>query len=96
MACEGKKKREKKYEKNKKHETLTKLATNVTWLGFVGLKFLSDDGEVDLVCGQAQHDEISVGATQNMLRVGVVVWLGALLTDEVHDLVLSLPRDIGI
>jgi len=80
------------------------LAAERTGAGLVGLELLSDDGEVGLVGGQAQHDEIgcsvggklgqmttlfpvtsvgvqsetwrlTVGSTQAVVRVGVVVRL---------------------
>lgn len=38
---------------------MAQLSTESTRSGFVGLKLLSDDGEVWLVGGQAQHDQIS-------------------------------------
>ena len=75
---------------------LTQLATNFTWLRFVWLELLPDDGEVDLMGGQAQHNEICISSTQDMLGVGVMVWLGSLLADEVHDLVFPLTRHIGV
>lgn len=80
----------------KKTKILTQLAANVTGLGFVGLELLSDDGEVDLMRGQTQHDEVSVGTTEDMLGVGVVVRLGALLANVVHDLVFPLAGHVGI
>lgn len=38
---------------------MSQLPTERTRPGFVGLKLLSDDGEVWLVRGQTQHDQIS-------------------------------------
>ena len=55
-----------------------------------------DDGEVRLVGGEPEHDEVGVGAAQDVVRVGVVVGLRALPPDEVHDLVLALARHVGV
>ena len=57
---------------------------------------LAQDGEVRLVRREPEHDEIGVGAAQDVMRVGIVIGLGALPPDEVHDLVLALARNIGI
>ncbi|MPC12063.1 hypothetical protein E2C01_004740 [Portunus trituberculatus] len=96
VTCQGKKDDIQFYGRQEKQTCLTKLATDITWFGFVWFELLPDDGEVDLVGSQAQHDEVSVSATQHMLGVWVMVWLCSLLADEVHDLVLSLTRHIGI
>ena len=45
---------------------------------------------------QAQHDEICVGSVETVVGVRVMVWLTSLTTNEVHDLVLPLTRDVGI
>lgn len=74
----------------------TKLSTEITWLGFVGLELLSDDGEVGLVCCQSQHNEIGISPTKDMLGIGVMVWLCSLTPDKVHDLVFSLTWHICI
>ena len=70
-----------------------------------------DDSEVWLMSGKTKHDEISIGSTKHMLRVGIMVrgssllsekWeinvmhLARCLPDEVHDFVLSFSRNIGI
>lgn len=55
-----------------------------------------DDGEIRLMRGQTQHDEISICSTEAMPRVWIVAWTCALLTDEVHDLVFTFPRHIGV
>ncbi len=69
---------------------LTHLSTQITGPGFVGLELLSDDSEVRLVGGQAQHDQVSVGPAEDVVGVRVVVGLGALTTDEIHEFVLAL------
>lgn len=38
---------------------MTHLSAERTGAGLVGFKLLPDDGEVWLVCGKAQHDQIS-------------------------------------
>lgn len=38
---------------------VTQLSAECAGAGFVGFKLLSDDGEVWLVGGQAQHDQVS-------------------------------------
>ena len=70
-----------------------------------------DDSEVWLMSGKTNHDEISIGSTKHMLRVGIMVrgssllsekWeinvmhLARCLPDEVHDFVLSFSRNIGV
>lgn len=42
-----------------------------------------------LVRGQAQHDEVRIGAVKAVPGGGVVVGLTALMSDELHDLVLT-------
>ena len=45
-----------------------------------------DDSEVWLMSGKTKHDEISIGSTKHMLRVGIVVRGGSLLSEkEVGD-----------
>lgn len=51
---------------------------------------LTQDGKVSLVRRQAQHDEVSIQAVQDVACVGVEAWLCALLANERHDLVLAL------
>ena len=70
----------------------TYLRTYLTRLGLIGLELLPDNREVRLVCSQTQHYEIGIGATQAVMRVRVVVGLGALATDVVHDLVLAYTK----
>ena len=72
------------------------LPTEVAGSRLVGLELLSYYGEVGLVSCEPEHDEIGVGAAQDVVRVGVVVGLGALPPDEVHDLVLALAGNVGI
>ena len=62
----------------------------------IGAELLAYDGEVGLVRGQAEHDQVGVGAAQHVVRVRVVVGLGALSTYEVHGLVLALARHVGV
>lgn len=59
---------------------LTFLTADVAAPGLVGLELLTNDGEVGLVSGQAQHDEIGVCATQTVLRVGIVIRLSCNIT----------------
>ena len=75
---------------------VAELSANVAGARLVGLELLADDGEVGLVSGQAEHDEVGVGAAQHVARVGVVVRLGALAPDVVHDLVLALAGHVGV
>ena len=49
-----------------------------------------------LVRCKPEHDEIGVGAAQDVMSVGIVIGLSALPPDEVHDLVLALARNIGV
>ena len=72
------------------------LSAKVAWPRLIGLEFFPNDGEVRLVRRKPEHDEIGVGAAQDVMRVGIVIGLGALPPDEVHDLVLALARNIGI
>ena len=58
------------------------------WLSWFEL--LSEYGEVWLVYGQPQHDEMSVGPVEAVMGGGVVVRLTSLTTDVVHDLMLTL------
>ena len=46
--------------------------------------------------GQAQHDQVCVCATQDVLGLRVVVWGSPLPPDVVHDLVLTLARNVGV
>ena len=64
--------------------------------GLVGLELVPDDGEVWLVCGQPQHDEVGVRPTQAVVRVGVVVRLRPLSPYVVHDLVFPFPGRVGV
>lgn len=43
---------------------------------------------------QAQHDEVGVQAVETVARVDVVVGPAALVTDELHDFVLALARNL--
>ena len=72
------------------------LSTEVAGPWFVGLELLPYDGEVRLVSCKPEHDKIGVGAAQDVMRVGIVIGLSPLPPDEVHDLVLSLARNICI
>lgn len=60
------------------------------------LELLAEDGEVGLVGGQTQHDEVRVCPVQAVVRVRVVIGLAALAADVVHDLVLPLARHVGV
>lgn len=59
-------------------------------------KLLPEYGEVRLVCCQSQHDEIGISTIETMMSVGVVVRLTSLVTNEIHDLMFTLSRDVGI
>lgn len=54
---------------------LTELSADITGARLVGLELLANDGEVGLVCGQAQHYQVRVRSAQHVLRVWVVVRL---------------------
>lgn len=71
------------------HARLTHLPAQIARSRFVRFELLSDDGEVGFVCRQAKHDEIGVSATKNVLRVGIVIGLGALAANVIHDFVFA-------
>lgn len=58
-----------------RYRNLTFLTADVAAPGFVGLELLTNDGEVGLVRGQTQHNEVSVCATQTVLRVRIMIGL---------------------
>ena len=58
--------------------------------------YLSEKAEMWLMRGEGKHDEISIQAIQAVPGVGVPSLSPALLTDHVHDLVLSLSWGIGV
>ena len=78
------------------HRRLTHLWAEGAGPRLVRFELLADDGEVGLVCGQSQHDEVRVGATQTVVGVGVVGRLAALPPDVVHYLVLALAGHVGV
>ena len=43
-----------------------------------------------------EHNEICVGTTKAVMRVGIVVGIVALFPDKVHDLVLTFARAVGV
>lgn len=49
-----------------------------------------------LVCGQGQHDEVSIQPVHHVLGVGVPALLAALLPHKRHRLVLALTRHVGV
>ena len=59
-------------------------------------ELLPEYGEVRLVCGQSQHDEVGISTIETVVGVGVVVRLTLLTMNEVHDLVFTFSRDVGI
>ena len=65
------------------------MSAEVTGPRLVGLELLSNDGEVGLVGGETEHDEIGIGAAKDVMGVGIVVGLSSLPSDVVHDLVLA-------
>ena len=65
------------------------MSAEVTGPRLVGLELLADDGEVGLVGGKTEHDEIGIGAAKDVMGVGIVVGLSSLPADVVHDLVLA-------
>ncbi|GIX64627.1 peptide ABC transporter permease, putative [Babesia caballi] len=52
--------------------------------------------KVHLVRRQPQHDQVRVHPVQHVPRVGVVPRGVPLVAHEVHDLVLALPRRVGV
>ena len=60
------------------------------------LELFPEDSEMRLVCSEPQHNEICIGSVKTVSRVGVMVRLRALTTDIVHDLVFSLPWNVGV
>ena len=65
------------------------MSAEVTGPRLIRLELFTDDGEVGLVGGEAQHDEIGVCAAEDVVGVGIVVRLRTLPTDVVHDFVLA-------
>ena len=57
---------------------------------------LSQNGKVGLMGAQRKHHQVCVQAVQAVASVGVPPWAPALLPDVGHDLVLPLPRGIGV
>mmetsp|Transcript_11730 Transcript_11730/g.27665 ORF Transcript_11730/g.27665 Transcript_11730/m.27665 type:complete len:309 (+) Transcript_11730:1568-2494(+) len=57
---------------------------------------LPNDGEVRLMGGQAQHDEIRIGTIQAVPGVRIVVRLCPLQSNELHDFVLALAWNVCI
>ena len=45
-------------------------------------KKVPDDSEIGLMSGKTKHDEISIGSTEHMLRVGIMVRSGSLLSGK--------------
>ena len=76
--------------------TLTNLSAYLARPRLSRFKLLPEDGEVGLVSGQTQHDEVSVGPVETVVGVWVVVGLAPLTTNEIHDLVLTLTGDISV
>ena len=65
------------------------MSAEVTGPRLVGLELLSNDGEVGLVGGETEHDEIGISAAKDVMGVGIVVGLSSLPADVVYDLVLA-------
>mmetsp|Transcript_5204 Transcript_5204/g.15726 ORF Transcript_5204/g.15726 Transcript_5204/m.15726 type:complete len:354 (-) Transcript_5204:821-1882(-) len=57
---------------------------------------LPEDVKVRLVRGERQHDEVSVQPVQHVPSVRVPSVQAPLPSDEVHNLVLTLPWDVGV
>ena len=55
---------------------------------------LAEETEMRVVAEKSEHDEVGVEAVQAVADVGVVVWLGLLETDALHDLVLPFSRNL--
>ena len=64
------------------------------WLSW--LELFPEYGEVWLMRGQTQHDQVCVSSIETVMSVGVMVGLTLLMTNEVHDLVFTLTWDAGI
>jgi hypothetical protein len=56
--------------------------------------FLAKQGEMRLVRGQRQEDQVGVQAIQQVARIRVVPARQLHRPDVAHDLVLGLPRDL--
>lgn len=52
------------------------LTADVAGPWLIRFEFFPDDGEIGLVSCESQHDQVSVSSTENVLSVGVMIWLG--------------------
>ncbi|KAK1239567.1 hypothetical protein MKX07_001021 [Trichoderma sp. CBMAI-0711] len=70
------------------------LATELTSpiLAFVEEDIFAQNSEVRFVRGESQHDEIGIQAIDDVAGVGIVVWGGALGSDEGHDFMFTFAR----
>jgi hypothetical protein len=57
------------------------------------MKLFAKDRKVGFVRRKTEHDEVGVGTVQDVTKVRVVLRALALLTDEIHNLVLAFTRD---
>ncbi|PWY79671.1 hypothetical protein BO70DRAFT_52842 [Aspergillus heteromorphus CBS 117.55] len=55
---------------------------------------LTEEAEVGVVAQQTQHDQVSVEAVQAVADIGIVAGLCFRMPDVLHDLVLTLTRDL--
>lgn len=75
---------------------MSKLITKTTGFGFVWFEFFSDNGKVGFVCSKAEHNEISICSTQAMMSVWVMVRLGSLSSNVIHDFMFPFTRSTSI
>ncbi len=58
------------------------------------LDLLTQEAEVGVVTEQTQHDEVGIKTVKTVTNIGVVVRLRFAETNVLHDLVLTLTRDV--
>ena len=77
---------------------VTGLSTEVASLGLVvGSKdIFTEHLEIRLVSGERQHDEIGIETVDDVLGIGIVLGMGTLTADVLHDLVLSFTGHASI
>jgi len=60
------------------------------------LNLLSQDGTLSFVRSQTQHDQISIKAVNNVAHIRIITLKPSLQADELHNLMLPLPRAIRV
>ena len=57
---------------------------------------LTEQTEMRVVANETEHDQVGIETVETVAGVGVVTGLSLGFTDEVHNLVLSFSRDLGV